>query len=170
MAAGTMLKSLFPKLFHVTCVAYLLHKYAMKFKSQFEDVDKLIPKVKSASVKNQTRQAKFATIQTQPIGSRWESWLNAALYYGKNLPTVKMIVESFEGSGILAAQANASLETIGLATQLFKIKDQYECRVKLVETIERGKYSIKEAVQAIHEHDFGEDSALAVTFKKYAKR
>ena len=37
--AGITLKSLYPKLFHVTCVANLLHNCAMKIKSHFEDVD-----------------------------------------------------------------------------------------------------------------------------------
>ena len=35
---------------------------AIKAKSYFENVDVLIAKVKSAAVKNKTRQAKFATI------------------------------------------------------------------------------------------------------------
>ena len=42
----------------------------------------------------------------QPVPTRWESWLNAALYYAKNLPEVKTILESFVGSGILVTQAN----------------------------------------------------------------
>ena len=46
IAAGITLKSLYPKLFHVTCVAHLLHNCAMKFKSQLENVDQLIAKSK----------------------------------------------------------------------------------------------------------------------------
>ena len=42
IAAGITLKSLYPELFHVTCVAHLLHKCAIKIKSHFEDVDQLI--------------------------------------------------------------------------------------------------------------------------------
>ena len=42
IAAGITLKFLYPKLFHVTCVAHLLHNCAMKVKSHFEDVDQLI--------------------------------------------------------------------------------------------------------------------------------
>ena len=38
IAAGIILKSLYPKLFHVTCVAHLLYNCAMKIKSHFEDV------------------------------------------------------------------------------------------------------------------------------------
>ena len=56
IAAGRTPKSLYPKLFHVTCVAHLLHKCAMKIKSHFEDVDQLIAKVKAGTIKNKTRQ------------------------------------------------------------------------------------------------------------------
>ena len=55
IAAGITLKSLYPKLFHVTCKAHLLHIYAMKIKSHFEDVDQLIEKVKAVTIKNKTR-------------------------------------------------------------------------------------------------------------------
>ena len=77
------------------------------------------------------------------------SWLNAALYYAKNLAEVKAIVESFEESGSLVIQSKLSLQTIDLATQLPEIKDQYKCLVKLIETTESAKCTIKKAMQAI---------------------
>ena len=97
IAAGITLKSLFLKLFHVTSVAYLLHNCAMKIKSHFEYVDQLIAKVKAVTIKNKTRQAKFSAIGYPPhhVPTRYESWLNAALYYAKNLPEVKAVVDSF---------------------------------------------------------------------------
>ena len=71
-AAGITLKSLYPKLFHVTCVAHLLHNCAMKIKSHFEDVDQLIVKVKAVTIKNKTRQAKFSAIgyPSQPVPTK----------------------------------------------------------------------------------------------------
>jgi len=77
MAAGAILESLYPELFHMTCVAHLLHNCAMIVRSHFEDVDHLIAKVKLVAVKNKTRQAKFATIGclSQPVLTRWGSWL-----------------------------------------------------------------------------------------------
>ena len=75
----------------------------------------------------------------------------------RNLPEVKAIMESFVGSGILVTPAKVRLRKSGLAGQLFKIKDQYECLVKLIEKMESAKYTTKEAVQAIEELDFGED-------------
>ena len=106
----------------------------MKVKSHFEDVNQLMAKVKSATVKNKTRQAKFATIGClpHPFVTRCVSWLNTALYHATNLAEVKAIVERSEGSGILITQPKASLQTTGLATQLLKIKDQYECLEKLI--------------------------------------
>ena len=80
------------------------------------------------------------------------------MYYATNLPEVKAIVESFVRSGILVTQAKVSLQKSGLAAQLLKIKDQYECLLKLIEKMESAKYSIKEAKQAIQELDFGEDT------------
>ena len=96
IAAGVTLKSLYPTLFHVTCVAHLLHNCAMKIKSHFEDVNQLIARVKAVVIKNKTRQAKFSAIGYPPqtVPTRWGSWLNAALYYAKKLPEVKAIVES----------------------------------------------------------------------------
>ena len=64
IAADITLKSLYPKLFHVTCVAHLLHNCAMTIKSHFEDVDQLIAKVKAVTIKNIARQAKFAALVT----------------------------------------------------------------------------------------------------------
>ena len=55
IAAGKTLKSLYPKLFHVTCVAHLMHNCAINIKSHFEDVDQLIAKVKVVTIKNKTR-------------------------------------------------------------------------------------------------------------------
>ena len=127
MAAGARLKSFYqyPKLFHVSYGAHLLHNCAIKVKSHFEDADQLITEVKSATSKN---KAKFTTIRWPPlpIVTSWESWLYAVLY----LPEVKAVVESFEECDILVTQAKVSLQKTGLATKLLKIKDQYECPVK----------------------------------------
>ena len=73
---------------------------------------------------------------------------------------MKAIVESFVGSGILITQAKVSLQKSGLVGQMLKIKDQYECLVKLMEKMESAKYIFKEAVQAIQELDFGEDTCI----------
>ena len=59
---------------------------------------------------------------------------------------------------VLVTQAKVSLRKSGLAGQVLKIKDQYKCLVKPIEKMENAKYTIKEAVQAIQELDFREDT------------
>ena len=62
VAVCAILKSLYLKLFHGTCVTHLLHNYAMKVKYHFQNVDQLIAKVNSTRVKNKTRHATFALL------------------------------------------------------------------------------------------------------------
>ena len=59
------------------------------------------------------------------------------------------------------------MQKSGLAGQLLKIKDQYECLVKLIKKIESPKYTIKETVQAIQELDFGENTFI---INRYIKK
>ena len=88
------------------------------------------------------------------------------MYYAKTLFEVKAIVESFVGYGILVTQAKVSLQKSGLAGQLLKIKDQYECLVKPIKKMESTKYTIKEAVQTIRELDFDEDTCKINQYNK----
>ena len=84
---------------------------------------------------------------------------------------MKAIVESFVDSGIMVTQAKVSLQKSGLAGQLLKIRDQYECLVKLIKKMESAKYTIKETVQAIQQLNFGETLVTSInTFKKNAKQ
>ena len=59
VAAGATRKSLHSKLFHVTCAAHLSHNCVVKIRSYSEDVDQLIAKVKSATVKKKLPQPKL---------------------------------------------------------------------------------------------------------------
>ena len=88
----------------------------MKVESHFENVHQLIAKVKSATDKNKTIQAKFAIIgcPPQPVVTRSGSWLNAASYYAKKLPEVKAIAGSFERSAALATQTKLACKQLVL--------------------------------------------------------
>ena len=79
-ASSAALKLLYPNLFHVTCIARLLHNCAEKVRSHFQDVDNLIAHVKASCVKSKTRRQMFSDIGSppEPIVIRWGSWLHAA--------------------------------------------------------------------------------------------
>ena len=58
-AATAALKTLYPNLFRVTCVAHMLHNCSEKIRAYYTDVDQLIAWTKAATVKNKTRRNKF---------------------------------------------------------------------------------------------------------------
>jgi hypothetical protein len=90
-AAGIILKNVYFNLFHVTCMAHLLHNCAMRIKSHYYDVDLLISAIKSLTIKNKTNRDLFDIIGIPPnvIPTRWGSWLKASKYYAEKFLVVK---------------------------------------------------------------------------------
>jgi hypothetical protein len=70
VAAATTLHILYPRLFHITSVAHLLHNCAMKVRNNFPNVDQVIAAVKAACVKNKERQSLFKAIGRPPTPRR----------------------------------------------------------------------------------------------------
>ena len=57
--AGKTLKELYPSLMHVTCVANLLHNYAMRVRAHFKNIDKIKATLKAATIKNKDLKKDF---------------------------------------------------------------------------------------------------------------
>ena len=145
-SAAGMLQIIYPKMHHVTCAAHLIHNCALRIRSHYTAVDNLISKVKASVVKNKTRRALYAGIGTPPtvVVTRWSSWLRGALYYSKNLPKVKEIVENYKGEGIIVANAKESVRDLQLATNLLAIKRDYGDLVDLIDKMQSSSYSISQ--------------------------
>ena len=83
--AATTLKELYPSLMHATCVAHLLHNCAMHVRAHFENIDEIIAMIKAATIKNKNRKKDFHDAglpsPSDPVITRWSTWLRAALYY-----------------------------------------------------------------------------------------
>ena len=62
IAAGRALKLLYNNLFHVTCVAYLLHNCAETIRNKNKNTDLLISSLKAATVKNPSRRNLFTKL------------------------------------------------------------------------------------------------------------
>ena len=152
---------MYPKLLHVTCIAHLLHKCTIRIKSSYPEVDNLIASIKSSIVKNRTRAAQFDAlgIPPTPVVTRWGSWINAALYYAKNLPEVKEIVNSWSGDGVLVRQAQISINKEVVVSQLAETSSNYADLPRIIVRIEGAKSTIKEANVALNKlvGKFGSD-------------
>lgn len=64
--ASTILKEMYPRLFHVTCFAHLLHNCALRIRYHYKPVDKMIAAVQLSIVKNKTRSSSFSEIGRPP--------------------------------------------------------------------------------------------------------
>ena len=120
--SGTPYLNILVRRLEIPDVSYLCDCQPLACAPNSNSITRAVVPPSIVTVKNKTRSARFATIgyQPQPVLTRWGSWLNAALYYAKNLSGVKAIAENFEGFCVLVTQAKDSLQTPGLADQLLK--------------------------------------------------
>ena len=162
MVAGTILKQLYPNLFHVTCIAHLLYNRAEKVRTRFPNVDAVIARVKAATVKNCDHRNRFCPIghPPQPIITRRDNWLNAAFYYADYPPQVHEIVSTFQGSGLLVSRAQDTLANEIIGEDLVAIRLEYSELSRLVLEVEDPAYSLKKAHADLQQLQFGEDGAL----------
>ena len=168
-ASTAALKILYPRLFHVTCMAHLVHNCAEKVRSHFKNVDDLIATVKAVTLKNKNRSSKFSDIGSppHPVLTRWGTWLIAVEYYAKNLLEVREIVNSFEGAGILVRRAQAAVNDQKVAESLAMIQRDYSALPSLIKKMENSKYTIQEAHNDIANLDLKQDCVgIAAYIKK----
>ena len=97
-----ILKVLYPRMFHITCAAHLIHNAAMKIRYHFENIDKLISCAKALTNKNKRHQGLFWQIGIPPsvVLTRWRKWQKATKHYADNLPVVRIFVEGLTDSRV----------------------------------------------------------------------
>ena len=143
-ASSTALKLLYLKLFHITCIAHLLHNYMEKVSSHFQDIDNLIAHVKASTVKNKAHRQIFSDIGNPPklIVTYWGSWLHVAEYYATNLVKVHEIINSFDGDGIIVRYAKEAVNEVIFVQLLAQIQRHYMCIPKLISKLQCQKIDI----------------------------
>ena len=162
-AATAALKTLYPNLFHVTCVAHMLHNCSEKIRAYYTDADQLIAWTKAATVKNKIGRNKFEDIGMPP-----EPTPNKIGYMAgsSNLVQVRHIVNSFEGNGILVRKAKDAVNDERVVRSLTAIQRDYSNIPKMIKKIESSKYTMLEAYKDITKADFKSDSAGIMPYLK----
>ena len=159
-SAGKTLKELYPSLMHVTCVAHLLHNCAMRVRAHFKNIDEVIATIKAATIKNKDRKKHFHDAglpsPTDPVITRWATWLRAALYYSENLPAVRTIVNNWTSAGLLVSRAKDAINVEGLVSDLVKI-NQYWTLAANVEFLEGSACTITKAYGLLKNVQFDDD-------------
>ena len=127
---------------HVDCVAHLLHNCAMRVGAHFKNINEVITAIKAATIKNKDCKKDFHDAglpsPPDPVITRWATWLRAALYYSKNLPAVRTIVNNWTSAGLLVSKAKDAINVEDLVPDLVKI-NQYWTLSANVEFLEGTK-------------------------------
>jgi hypothetical protein len=95
LKAAKGLKMLYPRMIHLTCLAHGFHRVAEETRGNYPDVDSLIYNVKKIFLKAPLRVEKFKqeapslSLTPKPVLTRWETWLDAAMYYCENYSTIE---------------------------------------------------------------------------------
>lgn len=158
-SAGSVLKTMYPNLFHITCTAHLLHNCAMKIQSFFKDIDSVIATMKALTVKNKDRRNQFSNMGLtipHPVITRWGTWLTAAAWYSHNFPKVKETIDSMEGEGLLLTRAKTAINNPEVTNQLCQIMN-YPCLVDMINRFESSKFALKDAIDELKNIEFNSD-------------
>ena len=167
-SAGKTLKELYPSLMHVTYVAHLLRNCAMRV--HFKNTDEVLATIKAATIKNKDRKKDFHDAglpsPTDPVITRWATWLRAALYQSVNLPAVRTIVNNWTSAGLLVSRAKDAINVDGLVSDLVKI-NQYRTLAANVGFLEGSASTITKAYGLLKNMQFDDDScAIKVYINK----
>ena len=160
ISASKGLKIFYPQMFHITCIAHLLHNCSMRIQSNYIDVNTLIAAVKMSIQKNCTRKEKFCDVGLPPevVITRWGTWLNDALYYSRYLPEIRNIINDFEDDGKIVKNAKTAVNQKSLPKSLFEISSQYKSILDAINASESNSYSIEKAFGILCNLNFGNDN------------
>lgn len=158
LKAGRLLKNIFPKLKHVTCLAHALHRVAEDIRSQYSDVDALIANLKKIFLKSPSRvrilKEKFPNmpLPPKPVVTRWGTWLSAVSYYVKYFNEINTVVTSLRASeAVSIKKTKAILRKPNIKSDLDYINEHFSIiEVALVKLQERDT-SIIDALEIFDE-------------------
>ena len=161
--AAETLKIMYPRLLHVTCIAHLLHNCAEHICAHFKAADNLISSIKAATIKSKDRRALFTgaglSAPSQPVLTRWATWLEASFYYAENFQIIKRIVDSFEEGWLveLVERAEEAIAEPAVFIELSQIYGNYRDIAILIKGITNSSNTIVAAAEANYNLRFGDD-------------
>jgi hypothetical protein len=118
--AGKMLKLLFPKLKHVTCLCHMLHRLCETIRQNCTKLDSFMADFKRIFIKNKNNQEEFIK-NTQiklpkfPVLTRWGTWIECASYIFKNYA---ILLNFFNSNPTIYCQLSIVFENETLINQL----------------------------------------------------
>lgn len=156
--SGEVLKSLYSKMIHVTCVVHGLHRVAEEVRSQFPVVDKVISSVKKIFRKAPSRLLVFKTeapnipLPPEPIVTRWGSWINASIYYCENFGIIHRVIFMLDRDDAVSIKdAQDNIIKPGLENNLTYIKSNFAKLTLAIEQLQRQHMHLSDSLKIVQD-------------------
>lgn len=158
LKAGRILKNVFPKLKHVTCLAHALHRVAEQIRFQYPDVDSLIANIKKVFLKSPSRvrilKEKYPNmpLPPQPVITRWGTWLSAVSYYVKYFNEINLVLSCLRSSEAASIKkAKNILNKPNIKTDLDYIDEHFKIIEIALKRLQERDISIIDAFEIFDE-------------------
>ena len=153
--ASDILKSLYTKMIHITCVVHGLHRDAEEVRAQFDTVDKIILSVKKIFRKAPSRllfktESPNMRLPPEPILTHWESWINAAVYYYENFRIIQHIISmSDKNKAISIRDAQHYIVKPGLENSLTYIKSNFVKLTIAIDNLQQQNLPLLKSIEVV---------------------
>ncbi|XP_029679637.1 uncharacterized protein LOC115245458 [Formica exsecta] len=157
--AGQNLKIFYENLIHVSCLAHDLNRVAEEIRNQFPLINDLIKNVKKTFLKASLRvqlykeQLPNTPLPPEPIITRWDTWLTAAIFYADNYNPIMNIILALTNSSFAIENCIELFKKSEIQQQLGFIKSNYSFVAKIIEKLEKEGMSLLESIELIEEFE-----------------
>lgn len=153
--AASVLKVLFPKMIHITCMAHGIHRVAETIRIEFPKVHQLISNVKKVFTKSPKRIQAFKELfegiplPPKPIITRWGTWVEAALYYAQYFNEVSNVINLLDKDAASIKITKQLLKEPNLREELIYISANFHHLPAFIKILEASEIQLNTALDAI---------------------
>ncbi|KAJ4429863.1 hypothetical protein ANN_22067 [Periplaneta americana] len=174
VAATPLLKTFYPNLTHVTCLAHGLHRVSETIRNEFPLVNSFISNTKKCFCKAPSRISIFREnfpdipLPSQPIVTRWGTWIQSVVYYSKYFKEVVTVIDKLPetDSATCVKAVKDCLNDSRVKNDIAYITSNFSFIPASIEQLEREKQSLCSQIAIVKEAQVNIHSALGETGKK----
>lgn len=156
LRAGRLLKTDFPNMIHVTCLAHALNRVAEQVRSQYANVDILIANVKKVFLKAPNRVKILKEmypdlpLPPQPVITRWGTWLQAVSYYSIHFENISNVLNRLDSSEALSiAHAKNVMRNEHILSEIHFIHDNFSIIENALTKLQKNNLTLSKTLEIL---------------------
>ncbi|KAJ4445144.1 hypothetical protein ANN_06945 [Periplaneta americana] len=176
VAAAPLLKTFYPNLTHVTCLAHGLHRVSETIRNGFPLANSFFSNTKKCFCKAPSRISIFREnfpdipLPPQPVVTRWGTWIQSVVYYSKYFKEVVTVIDKLPetDSAACVKAVKDCLNDSRVKKDIAYITSNFSFIPASIEQLEREKQSLCSQIAIVKGAQVNIHSALGETGKKTA--